>query len=43
MLDTLWQEWTAWWAALTPEFAFLLALPFAVASLGLLREWFCRR
>jgi hypothetical protein len=27
-----------WWAGVSPEFAFLLALPFAVAALGLLSE-----
>jgi hypothetical protein len=28
-------EWHAWWSTLTPEFAFLLALPFLVGALGL--------
>ncbi len=29
-------DWAAWWAGVTPEFALLLALPFAVAAAGLL-------
>ena len=32
-------DWAAWWATVTPGFAFLLALPFGVAVLGLLSEW----
>ena len=27
-------DWAAWWATVTPEFALLLALPFAVAAAG---------
>jgi len=30
-----WNDLTSWWATVPPEFAFLLALPFAVAALGL--------
>ena len=35
MLATFWIDWTAWWDTVPPEFAFLLALPFAVAAVGL--------
>lgn len=35
MLGNFWIEWSAWWASVTPEFAFLLALPFGVAAVGL--------
>lgn len=35
MLDDFWHSWAAWWATLTPAFAFLLALPFVVAAVGL--------
>lgn len=35
MLESAWSDWTSWWATVPPEFAFLLALPFAVAALGL--------
>jgi hypothetical protein len=40
MLDKIWVDWVAWWATVTPEFAFLLALPFVVAVIGLLAEKF---
>ncbi len=36
MLDTFLSGWQAWWDTVTPEFAFLLALPFGVAGLGLM-------
>lgn len=35
MLHDLWTDLEAWWATVPPEFAFLLALPFGVALLGL--------
>lgn len=39
MFDTAWlTELQAWFATLTPDFIFLLVLPFAVAAAGLLRE-----
>lgn len=28
-------RWSEWWATVPPEFAFLLALPFVVAAIGL--------
>lgn len=31
-------ECAAWWRTVPPAFAFLLALPFAVAAVGLLGE-----
>jgi hypothetical protein len=31
MLETWWLDLTRWWSALTPELAFLFALPFGVA------------
>lgn len=34
MLENFWFDWVAWWRTVTPEFAFLLALPFAVAAVG---------
>ena len=44
MLETWWQEWAAWWSTVPPEFAFLLALPFAIAALALLFDrWKNRR
>ena len=43
MLDELWMDWASWWATLTPDFVFLLALPFAVALVGLATERFLRR
>jgi hypothetical protein len=38
MLDTALTSWSAWWQSVPPTFAFLLALPFAVAAAGLLAE-----
>ncbi|MBL8346906.1 MAG: hypothetical protein JNN03_15810 [Rubrivivax sp.] len=35
MLNDLWLDMAAWWATVPPEFAFLFALPFAVAAAGL--------
>jgi len=32
---TLLDDLAAWWSTVSPEFAFLLALPFAVAVLGI--------
>jgi hypothetical protein len=37
MSTTLLDEWTEWWSTVPPEFAFLLALPFVIAALGLWR------
>lgn len=36
MLHDAWVFWSAWWATVPASFAFLLALPFGVAALGLL-------
>lgn len=36
MLQDLWLDMAAWWDSVPPEFAFLLALPFAVAAIGLM-------
>lgn len=36
-------SWSAWWDSVPPDFAFLLALPFAVAALGLLGDAVRRR
>lgn len=36
MLDAALASWSAWWDTVPPSFAFLLALPFAVAAAGLL-------
>lgn len=36
-------QWRAWWQTATPEFAFLLDLPFGVAALALLGEHVRRR
>jgi hypothetical protein len=38
MLKSLWTDLATWWSAVTPEFAFLLALPFMVAAAGFLGE-----
>lgn len=35
MPKDFWPDLAAWWATVPPEFAFLLAVPFAVAALGL--------
>jgi hypothetical protein len=36
-------DWAAWWASVTPEFAFLLALPFGVAAAALAGDAWRRR
>lgn len=38
MLDAALASWSAWWANVTPSFAFLLALPFIVAAAGLISD-----
>ena len=42
-LTTLFTELQEWFATLSADFLFLLALPFAVAAAGLAREWFDAR
>ena len=37
-----WTDWKEWLVSLSPEFAFLLALPFIVAFAGLLKHWLAR-
>ncbi|HEU5295751.1 MAG TPA: hypothetical protein VFU71_13300 [Burkholderiaceae bacterium] len=39
MLDRLRLDFVEWWSTVTPEFAFLLALPFVVAAAAALGEW----
>lgn len=41
-LTDAWLEWKEWIASLSPEFAFLLALPFLVALAALLKLWLAR-
>lgn len=36
------EEWLAWWETVSPEFAFLLALPFVIAAASAIGEC-CRR
>jgi len=36
MLDAALASWSTWWDTVTPSFAFLLALPFALAAASLL-------
>ena len=44
MTSKLWAELSAWWATVTPEFAFLLSLPVLVAVAGLCADaWAARR
>jgi hypothetical protein len=38
MLERIASDVMSWWATVTPEFAFLLALPFVVGLLGLCRD-----
>jgi hypothetical protein len=38
MLTTFFDDLAAWWATVSPEFAFLLGLPFVVAACGLAAE-----
>lgn len=42
MLKNLIVDLSEWWATVAPEFAFLLALPFAIAAAGLLGDAICR-
>ena len=43
MLERLRFDLVQWWSTVTPEFAFLLALPFVVAGAALLGEMVRRR
>ena len=43
MFDTWMNGFSAWWQTVTPEFAFLLALPFAVAAAGFVGDRVRRR
>ena len=43
MLETLRVDFAAWWSTVTPDFAFLLALPFLVAGAAALGELVRRR
>lgn len=43
MLDAALASWSAWWDTVTPSFAFLLALPFMVAAVGLIGDALRRR
>jgi hypothetical protein len=43
VLPALWSEWLAWWSTVPTEFAFLLALPFAVGAIGLFGDAWRRR
>ncbi|QTN21746.1 hypothetical protein HZ992_16375 [Rhizobacter sp. AJA081-3] len=44
MIENFWVGSVAWWHTVTPEFGFLLALPFAVAAAGLAAAGLrCRR
>jgi hypothetical protein len=43
MFDHWIEAFAAWWQSVTPEFAFLLALPFVVGALGLWADWRQRR
>lgn len=43
MLDAALASCSTWWATVTPGFAFLLALPFAVVAAGLLGDAARRR
>ncbi len=38
MFDAALTAWSTWWATVPPSFAFLLALPFAVAAAALLGD-----
>jgi hypothetical protein len=38
MLNELWLQGLAWWSTLPREFAFLLVLPFAVGTIGLVAD-----
>lgn len=41
-LTESWNACREWLLSLSPEFAFLLAIPFAVAAAGLLKYWIDR-
>lgn len=43
MVENFWVDSVAWWHTVAPEFAFLLALPFAVAGAGLAADRLRRR
>ena len=43
MFDAARASWSAWWDTVPPSFAFLLALPFGVAALGLIGDAARRR
>ena len=43
MIDRLWNDIVAWWVPVPPDFAFLLALPFVVAALGISADVWRRR
>lgn len=44
MIDRFLSDLAAWWATVPPDFAFLLALPFVVAALGIGADrWRTRR
>jgi biotin transporter BioY len=43
MLQIWWRELGTWWSTVTPEFAFLLGLPFMVALVGLVAHAWRRR
>jgi hypothetical protein len=38
MLERFQMDWSGWWATVTPEFAFLLGLPFGVAAVALIGD-----
>lgn len=38
MLNDFWCGWADWWATVSPAFAFLLVLPFAVVAAAWLGE-----
>jgi hypothetical protein len=41
-LTEAWNDWMEWFLSLSPEFAFLVAIPFAVAAAGLAKYWIDR-
>lgn len=43
MMARLTADLGSWWATVTPEFAFLLALPFVVALVGIIADCVRRR
>ena len=38
MIATFFDGWSDWWSTVTPEFAFLLALPFVIGALCFVAE-----